>query len=673
MAWKIRGIYIALIAIAVVFAMVLSALSAMAGTTVSFSPERVWNKDFGESYGVLSSVTPQMDANGDGFADIQVEFNNYSSANPTHTVVLLDGKTGAVLHERTFNDTGYYKTGDNVFVNATVFGIMLENTNGNPVKDKEYMVFSNHSNNKIVSIYSLDYPTLQIDKYRKIVIPDEIKALGQTVTVNRYQYSISMFSSGYSAYMLYTGYYMGNTILGVPAVELQTLVLDENLTTVWEKNETGYEYTGYFSLGVDMVDFNGLGVNGTYPTLLYANVSSNTVLEAIDSITGKEIWNLTVPGMFPIINPLSFKPLLVPMDYNIDNKTDFAMPTLDTNNKKEQVNFISSSGSLLGYYSTGLGNITLPALYTDIAVGKFHKLIQTIDANGDGAGDFLILDNNTNLLCWDIAHNTTVWTKNLVNQSYEYLPYISTGDINGDGTWDIFITGTNKTSNGEGSNVNLTALSGKDGETIYTRYYAALVAGYSGTMFKKEITDFDGDGIQDSGIASGYYYDGNLLHVNISAVSMKTGVVLWSSNISAGLGNSDFNNWYTTILPSSDINGDGINDMLVSIVYKESNGTYNTFMRVLSGTNGTVLWSGEVLYSGSMSKFEALSTITAESGWAQFDYNGDGIENELLIQSGYSVSVYAVTEQSVPEFGTFLPALVLIAAVIIVAKKRRVR
>ena len=170
MVWKTRGIYIAMIAIAVVFAMLMSALSATAGTTVSFSPERVWNKDFGESYGVLTAVTPQMDANGDGLADIQLEFDNYSSANPTHTVVLVDGKTGALLHEITFNDTGYYKTGDNVFINATVFGIMLEDTNGNPVKDKEYMVFSNHSNNKIVSIYSLEYPTLQINNYRKIVI-----------------------------------------------------------------------------------------------------------------------------------------------------------------------------------------------------------------------------------------------------------------------------------------------------------------------------------------------------------------------------------------------------------------------------------------------------------------------------------------------------------------------
>ena len=672
MVWEIRSYYITGIGIAVVFAMLLSALSASAGTTASFSPELVWNKDVGASYGVLTAVTPEMDANGDGLAEIQLEFDNYSSTNPTHTIVLIDGKTGATLHARTYNDTGYEETGDRVFLDATVFGVMIEDSNGNPVKDKEYMVFSNHTNNKIVSIYGFNYSTLQIEKYRKISIPDDITALGQTVTVNSYNYTISMFSSGYSAYMLYTGCYVG-TIFGNPVAELQMLVLDENLTTVWEKNETGYSYNGYFTLGADMLDFNGIGVNGTYPTLLYANVSENTVLEAIDSLSGREIWNITIPGAFPITNPLSFTPLLVPMDYNRDNKTDFAMPTADTNNNKEHVNFISSSGTLMGYYTTQFGNITIPALYTDIAMGKFHKHIQTIDANGDGTGDFIMVDNNTNLLCWDIEHNTTVWAKKLVNQSYAYLPYLSAGDINGDGTWDIFITGDNKTGNSGGSIINVTAISGKDGEKIYSKEYFSVVGGYSGTLAKGDISDLDGDGIQDSGIASNYYYDGKSLYVKISAISMKTGTTLWQSNISVGLGNSDFDNWITRMVPSRDINGDGVNDMLVKIFYKAPNGTYNTFMRVLSGKNGTVLWSGEVLYGSSDAMFTAFSTITAETGWAQFDYNGDGIENELLIQNGNSLSVYAVTEQSVPELSAFLPALVIIAAVLIVEKKSRAR
>ncbi len=654
-------------ALAVILVVSSGAIGARANA--SFSPVNVWSNDLGV-YGDIKTVIPSMDADGDDLAEMVAEVTNYSSG--TYTVVILNGSSGGIMHSRTFTDVGYAENGDQVAINPTLYGLIIEDSSGTPVKEWKYMVFANHSNVKHVSIYHLDYPTLATKEYRGIDVPQNINMGGFNIPVSTYNIRIHIFSAGNDAYLLFEGYYEGQ-LFGQIVGELQVMVMNETLQTIWEHVEKGVVYNSLVPFAATPVQFNGDGFNGDYDSVLLINLTAspgNTTLIAIDSVSGSELWNLTVPGAYFVMSPIY--PMITEMDYNKDSRADMALITFDTNKNETHVNFIDSSGTLLGYYTTDIHNVTIPAIVTDVKNGNFHLMVQTVDFNGDGNGEFVLVDNNTRMVCWDIAANTTLWIKYLQNQSYQYIPYLSTSDINGDGTWDLYFMGSldNNTGNNHGKDVNMTAVSGKDGSIIYSSMYYGLVSGYSGTVFLKEISDIDGDGIQDSAIAAGFFNDGTGVYVNVSAISMKDPSTLWTVKVGTDLNNEDYQNWSVQMAPCEDINGDGVNDMVVKMYYHPSADQETTYIRILSGSDGSLLWTGKVSDDTTDTEITVFSTFLPYTSWNQFDYNGDGQINEILLYTSTGVYVYAVS-QPIPEISAVIPVVFFAATLIAMRKKIR--
>ena len=651
----------------------------------SFSPQEVWTyqgKELNYTNGEWkTSIYP--DINGDNKAEIEVDIENYSDF--SMGVELLNGANGNALSRNKFTDVGYVESGDTVLLTPAVYGEIIENSSGNPASWYNWVIFENHSNNHRISIYEIDNTTLSNITYRGIDIPTKLSYGFASGNVDMHS-SRAVFHPlawGNDGYILYMGYYFAPVYSGYGIEEIQMLMMDHNLNTIWEKTEKVAGSSDFTMIGADITSFNGWGLNSLDSDILFLNLtasSGNTTITAIDSPTGNTIWTQTVPGFFRIQSPLQWlgsltSPLnAMQFDYNHDERVDFSIETINTNNNETELYFLKSDGSILGYTTLGVQKYASFSLYTDYKNPQPHTLYNGIDVNGDGNGEIFFINNNTEMVCWDVTNNKTVWSIPLANQSYNYEIFLSTNDLNGDNIWDIYIMGKNDTQiNGQGvANINITAISSVDGSTIYTKEYKGLKSGYSGTMMLREITDIDGDGTQDSGIAYTYFNDGSRVCINVSAISMKDGAPIWTVKVDTSLNNNDFDNWETQMAPCGDINGDGTNDMVVKMIYFDPNTNQNTtFIRILSGVDGSLIWEGAVYDDIPSTDVVSFASYPIETGWNQFDYNGDGTVNEILITTGYSVQIYAVVG-AIPEFSlgaiTLMIPIALIGAVIYTKK-----
>ncbi len=616
----------------------------------SFSPEEVWTYQGKELNGTSEnwSAYQYIDTNSDNKAEIMVNIENYSGG--TFEIEILNGTNGYVLASNVFTDTGYVENGDTVALEPELWGDTILNSTGTPVSEHDWVIFTNHSNNKRVSIYQVDNTTLANKTYRGIDIPSQLSSGIVTGSVKFYESTFHPLSWDGNSYLLYTGYYVAPVYGNYGITEIQWLMMDANLNTVWNKTEKNLGSVSYPTMGTDITSFNGWGLNSVNADILFVNLTAsagNTTLTAIDAETGNVLWNNTIPGVMMISSPLSCFPfpLTSQFDYNHDQRVDFSIPTINTKTNETRAYFIKSDGMVLGYASLGEKKFVMYPIYTDNKTSLGHTLYETVDVNGDGNGDIFIDNNNTELLCWDISNNVSLWSIPLVNQSYEYEIYLSTNDINSDNVWDIYIIGENETSTGK--NINVTAIDPKNGNVLWNGTYKNLVGGFPGTITLKELSDINGDGLQDSIAIEGYHNDGTAVYVNVSALSMKDGSAIWTSKVSTGINNEDYKNWSSYALSIGDINGDGTNDVLVEIYYHPAH--YWNYIRILSGADGSLLWTGSVENDTESTDIKPFTVITAETDWNQFDYNGDGIENEMLITTGYSVQIYAVTG-TVPEF-----------------------
>ncbi len=619
----------------------------------SFSPQEVWTyqgKELNSTTGEWTTVI-YPDINGDNKAEIELVIKNYSAN--ILGVELLNGANGNVLVGNEFTDAGYVNSGDSVIITPTVYGEIIEDSSGTPASWYDWVIFENHSDNHRISIYKIDNTTLSNITYRGIDIPTTLNygSVSGSVDMDVSQAVFHPLSWGNDAYLLYMGYYFAPVYSGYGIEEIQIIMMDKNLNTIWEKTEKVIGSSDFPMIGADITSLNGWGLNSLDSDILFVNLtasSGNTTITAIDSLTGNIIWTQTVSGVFMVSSPIawlnSFN--VIQFDYNNDEHVDFAIETINTNNNETQLYFIQSDGTILGYYTLGIQKLTLFSLFTDYKTPQPHTLYNDIDVNGDGNGELFFINNNTELVCWDVANNNSVWNLPLVNQSYYYGVYLSTNDVNGDGVWDIYLVGMNETDGGE--KVNFTAIDSAHGNILWNKIYPHLVGGVSGTMILKEISDIDGDGLQDALIVDGYYNDGNAVYVNVTAISMMDGSAIWTKKVSSGLNNNDYENWTTLVAFTGDINGDGTNDVMVEMIYYSTTNDWS-YIRILSGTDGTLLWTGNVEEDVKSTEVNSFAFYPIETGWNQFDYNDDGTVNEILITTGYSVQVYAVVG-TIPEF-----------------------
>jgi len=639
----------------------------------SFSPQEVWTKNISASDGVVYNAEYTPDSNSDGKAEIRVITKNLTASQ--YTLILLNGDDGSEISRKVFMDVGYSENGDQVVIDPSVYGMIVLDEYGNFLHKHEYVIFVNRSDTSHISVYSLNYPSYSVKAYEAIILPSTINYGTINVPVSSHAVRFDVEYINGEVYLLSIIYSYGE-YYGYGFYQINIYAYNESLTTIWQKEYKGATQPGYPVFGVDILEFNGRGVNGDYGDLAIVNLSANpgnTTIEILDSATGNLLWNTTLKGVVLISNPITALSLGKTYDYDRDGYTDFVIPTFVTNGNLTYLNFVSSSGNLMGYYVTKINNFTTYAIFTDEVFYAQHINVQTLDVNGDGYGEFFFVDNNSKIVCWDIYANTTVWVKQLTDTSYNYTIFLSTNDIDSDDTPDVYLMGYKdyQVESSYRRDVILTGINGAQGNTLYTASYCGLVTGMPGTTIKKEITDINGDSLQDSLLGQGYYNDGSGVYIYVLAVSMRDGSIIWNATVYTDLNNNDFANWTSQLYFGGDINGDGTNDVFAVIYYQDpATSKYTTYLRILSGTDGSLLWEGVVSEDDDSTDLLSFAFIKSITGWHEFDYNEDGITNEILITTSSSIHIYAVVG-GVPEISiVYLYFVVMPAAVWILRRNR---
>ena len=189
------------------------------------------------------------------------------------------------------------------------------------------------------------------------------------------------------------------------------------------------------------------------------------------------------------------------------------------------------------------------------------------------------------------------------------------GDVNGDGMADVIVGADGDDNNGPFSGI-ARVLSGNDGSVLYNfegdsqfDHFGDSVSGAG---------DVNGDGTPD--MIVGAFGDSNTStdrgSGSASVLSGTDGSVLYIFNgDSAELGFGD------SVSSAGDVNGDGRDDLIVGAPSDDTNGTDSGSARVLSGTDGSVLYT---FYGDSAGDQFGISVSGAG------DVNGDG-KHDLVV------------------------------------------
>ncbi len=673
-----RGKYLA---IGFVIALLLISIGAgtVRASSTNFSPQEIWTykPKIDTTYDAsLHSPRNSMktslhyDVNGDGVTDVLVEIHNYTAG--TYTLILLSGADGSVLYQNKFTDVEYTVPP----VEPSVYSVTYIDDNGNLEALYQFVIFGNHSDNNRISIYKIGND-LSNESYRGIEIPTSINTPYGPVPISMSYVEIKIQNYNYSAKEgllilgYYSGYYYGHNV-----VELNVTMLDYNLNVAWQKKELSLTSGGFVSFGMDITNLNGFGFNQEHTEfegadIIFVNESSgNTNIEAIEATDGSMLWNITLPGFVYLSSPFDFLGVISSIDYNNDSRVDLQIVTYYNN--QTYVYFVDADGNVIARYDW---NKVVPIqdampTYTFNPSKPGAVEYNTIDLNRDGSRDIAFLVNYTLLVAFDIKDNQTLYTKDLSGEySYYFGLMLSKQDINGDGIDDLFLYGGNMTSGEYWYKLNYTALDGATGNIIWSVIYEHVINPALGPIYPVYFSDLNGDGYGEDVIIQGYTADSSGVYANVTVISLKDGSTLLTFQVNSSVSNTDFHSWSTLAAMIGDVNGDGINDIQITMYYSTalSNGEpyEDSFIRIFSGSDGTLLWRGDVIGQHTWTNVVRMSW-SSESEFGRVATNN----NDILITTEDSVSDYEV-QSAVPEFNAiFLPLLAITIAAVIYFRRK---
>ena len=667
----------------VVIAMLLLSAGAVPvrASSTNFSPQEIWTyKPKMDTTYDATMHTPRCsmetslhyDVNGDGVTDVLVEIYNYTAN--TYTLILLSGADGSVLYQNKFTDVEYKSAP----VEPSVYSVTYIDNNGNLQASYQFVIFGNHSDNNRISIYKLGND-LSNESYKGIEIPTSIKTPYGSIPISMHYLEIWIQNYNYSAKegLLIMGYYSGS-YYGYNVVELNATMLDYDLNIAWQRKELSPSTSGTMPFGMEITQLNGLGFNQENTEFEGADIifvnetTGNTNIEAMEATDGSILWNLTLPGLMPISSPFDFFGTINFIDYNNDSRVDLQITNFNYKSNQTYMYFVDADGNLIARYNSSkivpIQNAMPSYTFNPSKPGAVEH--NTIDLNGDGYRDFAFLVNYSLLVAFDIKDNKTLYTKDLSGGASTYYSLLlSKQDINGDGIDDLFLYGGNMSPGQYWYQINYTALDGATGNIIWSAIYEHVINVAMGPIYPVYFSDLNGDGYGDDIIIQGYTADSSGVYANVTVISMKDGSKILSFKVNSSVSNTNFNSWSTLAVMMGDVNGDGINDIEITMYYSTalSNGepSVDTFIRIFSGSDGTLLWRGDVIGQHTQTNIARMSW-RAESGWGRVATNN----NDILITTEDSVSDYQVNG-AVPEFNAILlPVLAItIAAVIFFRRK----
>ena len=214
------------------------------------------------------------------------------------------------------------------------------------------------------------------------------------------------------------------------------------------------------------------------------------------------------------------------------------------------------------------------------------------DNNGDSSGSARVLSGSDGSVLYNFDGDTA-------GDSFGFS-VSDAGDVNGDGTPDLIVG----LSGGNGS---ARVLSGRDGSVLYN------FEGDSGFYSVSGAGDVNGDGRAD--LIIGDNFDNNGIG-SARVLSGGDGSVLYNFS-----GDSADDFFGISVSGAGDVNGDGQADLIVGAFGDDNNGVLSGSARVLSGSDGSVLYN----FDGDNAEDQFGVSVSGAG-----DVNGDGIDDFIV-------------------------------------------